>query len=903
MHNILSNAGYEISILFMLIVDMLLVLKLNATNTLSKNNKWIISMFIICFCCAASDALCVAFGNVHNRALIFVLNAVFVVTFTLVGLDLFINNEKQCGSIIYKNKLLRAITLLPALTLFGLIFCSYWNGLVFYVDENYHYSRGELYNLFFIGLGNIYIELTLILSMLRLIREKNKDRRKLLLRSFYYALPIMVGSCVQIYVPYIPCFNMGLTMTMILFFVNGQEFLIKDMVKQNEKERDLLAVLCADYSAVYYVDLLNNHCEIVKNNERSHNLNELCVECNYYDMVQTYYDKYVNKEKSPDFLEKLDVEYIKKALENEDRYPYRYIALPNENGQMYFEMQAVKMDVGEDEFKVVLGFRGIDDIINDEIEQNHKLEKALNVATISNEIIYAISTIYFVMFRVDIDEDYFEQLKNDDDDLIKLTSNNGKASEMFNDAVERLVAPDYREKMHRFTDISTLSDRLYYRIYVSYEYITANGEWHLARFITKKRDERGRALSAVFVTMDISAQKNIELSYQKRVKELLEEYKRADIAKTSFLRHMSHDIRTPINGIMGMLDIADNVPDDVEKQTEYRNKIRLASSYLLELVNNVLDMSKLESGQIKLSSVPFDLIQILKDSNSVIGMQAKSRGIEMDSGDCVFKHTKFIGSPVHIKQILLNISSNAVKYSHSGGRIELSSKEIWSDDDYAYYEFKCADNGIGMSEEFQKHIFEPFSQEKNDARTMYNGTGLGLAIVKELVELMDGKISYSSKEGEGTTFIIGLKLAIDKQATEIVKADNETATLDNFKILLVEDNELNMEIAKYYLESSGAEVDGVWNGEEAVEAFEKSEQGSYNAILMDIMMPVMDGIEAAKRIRALDRADAKQIPIFAMTANAFTDDIERSKEVGMNEHISKPIEMDKLIKLLNKYIK
>ncbi len=368
--------------------------------------------------------------------------------------------------------------------------------------------------------------------------------------------------------------------------------------------------------------------------------------------------------------------------------------------------------------------------------------------------------------------------------------------------------------------------------------------------------------------------------------ELLTAAKKAEAAneaKTEFLQRMSHDIRTPINGICGLVNMADHYADDMEKQTEYRTKVKEASNLLLELVNDVLDMSKLESGEIVLEEIPFNLSSIYREVLVVIEQMAAEQNIRIVWEKKEITHRDFIGSPGYVKRVMMNILSNAVKYNRENGYIYISCIEIPSEQSgMTTMEFVCRDTGIGMADEFQEHIFEPFAQEYTGSRTKFAGTGLGMAIAKNLVEKMGGTISFESEEGAGTTFVIRVPFRIDTDRDSKVETGEKTeASIRGLHILLAEDNDLNMEIAEFMLQNEGVEVTKAWDGQEAVELFRKSEPGEFDVILMDIMMPVMNGYEAAKMIRSMDREDAKAIPIIAMTANAFAEDRIRAKKAGM----------------------
>ncbi len=383
------------------------------------------------------------------------------------------------------------------------------------------------------------------------------------------------------------------------------------------------------------------------------------------------------------------------------------------------------------------------------------------------------------------------------------------------------------------------------------------------------------------------------------LKETAEEAQSANKAKSEFLSHMSHDIRTPINGIMGMTEIALKNVSDTARVEDCLGKINNSSQHLLSLINDVLDMSRIESGKVTVNSEPMNMIVTTDGCASIIGGQLLNRDVELirEFGD--FAHPNLIGDELHLRQILINILGNSVKFTPDGGKIYFRVKETGNTDGKASFRFEIEDTGIGMKQEFLQHIWEPFAQEDGGSRTNYKGTGLGMAITKQFVDMMGGTITVESQLNIGSKFTIDLSFDIDRHAAAVAETPNETELhLEGMRVMLVEDNELNTEIAKFMLEEAGITVSCVENGQLAVEMFQNSEKGSFDVILMDIMMPVMNGLDAAETIRALDRPDAKTIPIVAMTANAYDEDVRRAREAGMNGHIAKPINTDLLYRTL-----
>lgn len=392
-----------------------------------------------------------------------------------------------------------------------------------------------------------------------------------------------------------------------------------------------------------------------------------------------------------------------------------------------------------------------------------------------------------------------------------------------------------------------------------------------------------------------------ERDYGDKLAKAAREASSANSAKTEFLRRMSHDLRTPINGIRGMVEVGDANADDLQKQTECRSKIWTASGLLLDLANEALDMSRLESGQIDLELVPANLVTLNHEVRDILERQAEERLVTIICDQQTLDHPYVRVSVTHLKRLLLNIAGNAVKYNRQGGYVRLVCREVEPADGVPVYEYTITDNGIGMSEEFQQHLYEPFCREEQQVEGASSGTGLGAPIAKQLVELMGGTMSFTSVLGQGTTFTIRLPFEKCKrseipQAVRVDAGDGDA--LQGLRVLLVEDNDLNAEIAQFTLSRAGAVVTHAKDGESAVEAFAASAPHEYDVVLMDIMMPGIDGLEATRQIRALDREDAATTPIIAVSANAFADDRRLSREAGMDAHLSKPVNSQELVEAL-----
>ena len=534
------------------------------------------------------------------------------------------------------------------------------------------------------------------------------------------------------------------------------------------------------------------------------------------------------------------------------------------------------------------------------------LKKALDEATKRSEIILAIATLYVTIVYANVKERTYELLKGHDL-AQKIFGQKGKIDDVMERLPTTFAAKEWREQYREFLDFDTLTERLRNTNFVSNEFVDINGEWRLSRFIVKSRDTQGNVVDVLYVVRDITEEKLRELMYQKQLKASMEDAQRANISKTAFLQRMSHDIRTPLNGIVGMIHIAEKYKNDVDKLRECRQKILQSTDYLQKLINNVLDISKLESGSLMLEYKSFDLVELLNNNMTVVAMSAYENGVRFEGGveANTIRHRYLIGSPVHLSRVLMNLASNAIKYNHFHGTVNVHCEELSDDGNIAVFQFVCSDTGLGMSEEFQKHAFDVFAQEGKQSTTTFSGSGLGLSIVKDIIELMGGMIELESKENVGSTFTVTVPFKIDHSVENNDSQKDscsQSMELSGKRVLLVEDNAINMEIAHAILEEEHLNITEAKNGKEALEIFQNSKLNEYDVIIMDVMMPVMDGLEATKAIRMLEREDAKRIPIIAMTANAFEEDRKACLDAGMDEHIGKPIDIPLLKRTITKAI-
>ena len=546
----------------------------------------------------------------------------------------------------------------------------------------------------------------------------------------------------------------------------------------------------------------------------------------------------------------------------------------------------------------------IDHLVTQIETLNHELNRD------KSHIIIGLTRDFQNVYLVTPAEDIAKTIKLENDAVKSIDIDSSGAHsfrEMMSCYVKNRVYDEDREKILFALSSEGIAQNLADRDEYSQTYrIIENGDIHYCQVKIIRAQQDGQYIIG-FQNIDslILEEKRQQKLYEEALSETqkaYEEVKRANVAKTNFLSRMSHDIRTPINGIVGMTHIMETEIDSREVVEDSLQKIKILSHQLELLINDVLEMGRIESGKFSFTHEVMDISENMEEITLAIQVMAEERGITFTGVHFDVEHKCVVSSPVHIQRIVMNILSNAVKYNRSGGTVDFNIEERSVDDSHSSYVFTVRDTGMGMSHEFLKRIYEPFSREQSAPETTYSGTGLGMAITKELVDRLDGTINISSKQGVGTTVTIKLPLELsDEVPAGEVKAEN--VSLENKRILLVEDNELNAEIAQFMLKEEGASVDTAKDGEEAVRVFSASETGHYDVILMDIMMPVMDGCTAAREIRKLQRDDAGRIPIIAMTANAFVEDVKKSRAAGMNDHIAKPLDTKKMLTTIVRYVK
>lgn len=670
-----------------------------------------------------------------------------------------------------------------------------------------------------------------------------------------------------------------------------------------QNENDILNKLLPEYVSVYRIELNSGEYEILQLVDNT-NARTLVDEGSHVfgtfdEFAKVYEENFILPEEKEEFTDWFTCRNMKRRLQNTEKITYHYHSVSKEGKHRFYEAYAVKGQVDEGQFHIFLAFRNIDSILYKEKAIQKQLQDTLEKVKLSNEIISSIARTYQYISRIDIQADYFEEINNRDTEHLDFIKS-GKLSENNEKVFRQYVAEEYQEAFFKFVDLKTLPERMKNEETLVLEYRMKDGDWHRLRFVEKKRDENGVLTHVLCLIRSISDTKKREheLMYQ------VEEAKKAAALKSRFLSNMSHDIRTPMNGIIGTLDLANRYPDDLEVQRKCREQIMTSSKYLVSIVNDILDMNKLESGDVVDQVIPFELTDLLNRANLAKQIQAAEKNIEyvVDWEKSSILHTHLIGNPVYAERLLTIVCDNAVKFTNPGGCVRVWCAEKSVDDEQVVYEFGCEDNGIGMSESFVPHAFDMFAQENESSRSKYEGTGLGLAIAKKLAEHLNGTIALESKKGSGTTVTMTIPFRIGGPEEQKKKVNCEEISIEGLHALVAEDNELNRELATFMLEEQGIRVDCAVDGQEAVARFEESEPGHYDVILMDIMMPNLNGWDATRRIRSMKRSDASNVPIIAMSANTFAEDIINSRISGMNRHLPKPMDEKKLLETVKECI-
>ena len=672
-------------------------------------------------------------------------------------------------------------------------------------------------------------------------------------------------------------------------------FIVSSLKRRNlfrelqKRSYNVLHALSVDYLGIYQVNFDTGECEVYRDSEKT----DMDWGANFEDGYQAAMERYISRCVVPRDQKKLSAstkkEYVLAQLRTKKKFYVRYQVNDSAFGLRHMEIHFSATENQGEENRAIFALRDVNAVV--EQEEKYKLEARQNLEDILEGARTGIWTIELedgceprmytnrimrmllgVSEEIEPEECYRHWFQNIEPDYV----------EMVQDAVKEILKTGRAEVIYpwKHPELGKI-------------YVRCGG------VPDKTFKKPGVCLNGYH--QDITETMVMQKKQDRAIMELLEKVRRANSAKSEFLSHMSHDLRTPINGILGMLAIIEKSQDDPERQRECRKKIRVSTEHLLSLVNDVLQISKMESGIRVEAEESFEIREVLDNSIMLLSERAEERGIRLTLKEVDIEHGRVIGNPLHLQQILMNIIDNAIKYNHPQGSVFVTAKETAGKGGDAEFEFVVEDTGIGIGEDFKKHIFEPFTQEHKSARTHYNGVGLGMSIVKQLVDQMKGHIAVESQIGKGSMFRITLSMQTDgtwnTQPSE--EEQNGLDSIAGMRVLLVEDNEINCEIIEFMLTDAGAEVVTAVDGKAAVDAFAASGPGTFDCVLMDLMMPVMSGYEATRVIRSMDRPDAKSVPIIALSANAFDEDVAMAKDAGMNEHLAKPVDMGKMFHVMS----
>ncbi len=673
-------------------------------------------------------------------------------------------------------------------------------------------------------------------------------------------------------------------------------FIVSSLKRRNlfrelqKRSYNVLQALSVDYLGIYQVNFDTGECEVYRNSEKM----DMDWGAGLADGYQAAMERYISRCVATRDQKKLAAvtkkEYVLSQLRTKKKFYVRYQVNDSAFGLRHMEIHFSAAEKIGDENCVIFALRDVNAVV--EQEEKYKLEASQNLEEILEGAKTGIWTIELeegceprmytnrimrmllgVSEEIEPEECYRHWFQNIEPDYV----------EMVQDAVQEILKTGRAEVIYpwKHPELGKI-------------YVRCGG------VPDKTFKKPGVCLNGYH--QDITDTMVTQKKQDKAIMELLEKVRRANSAKSEFLSHMSHDLRTPINGILGMLDIIEKSQNDPKRQRDCRKKIRVSTEHLLSLLNDVLQISKMESGIRAEADEPFEIRDILENSITLLSERAEERGIRLILEEADLQHGRVIGNPLYLQQILMNIIDNGLKYNKPQGSVFVQAKETAYKDGSADYQFVVEDTGIGIGEEFKKHIFEPFTQEHKSARTHYNGVGLGMSIVKQLVDQMNGRIEVESRIGKGSVFRVTLPMQIDEtwseQSADAVQTEQDS--IAGMQVLLVEDNEINCEIMEFMLKDAGAEVVTAVDGKAAVDTFAASGPGTFDCVLMDLMMPVMSGYEATRVIRGMNRPDARSIPIIALSANAFDEDVAMAKDAGMNEHLAKPVDMGKMFHVMSR---
>ncbi len=665
----------------------------------------------------------------------------------------------------------------------------------------------------------------------------------------------------------------------------------RNLVRQLQKRSyNVLHALSVDYLDIYQVNFDTGECEIYRESEKT----SMDWAVNFADGYQVAMERYISRYVVPWDQERLRAvtkrDYVLEQLRTKKKFYVRYQVKDSSHGLKHLEIHFSATEKTADENCAIFAQRDVNAVV--EQEEMYKLEARKSLESILEGARTGIWTI-------ELEDGCLPRMYADRTMRLLLgVPDEIRPEECYRHWFEN-IEPDYVEMVQEAVQEILKSGRS--------EVVYPWNHPELGKIYVRCGGVPDKTFQKPGVSLngyhqDITDTMVARRKQEQAIMELLEKVRRANSAKSEFLSHMSHDLRTPINGILGMLTIMEKIRENPEQQDECRRKIRVSAEHLLSLVNDVLQVSNLESGLAAAVEEPFNLYDILENCITILSVKAEEKRIRLVLEEVDLQHSRLIGNPLYLKQILMNIIDNALKYNRPHGSVFVGVKENGYQGGTATYKFVIEDTGIGIEEDFKTQMFEPFTQKHQGARTHYNGVGLGMSIAKQLVDQMNGTIQVDSQPGKGSVFQITLPIRVDG-AWNMQPAEedrNVRSSITGMSVLLVEDNEINCEIVEFMLKDAEAEVVTANDGKSAVDAFVAAAPETFDCILMDLMMPVMSGYEAARVIRGLDRPDAKAVPIIALSANAFEEDVAMAKDAGMNEHLSKPVDIKKMFKVMNR---
>ena len=685
----------------------------------------------------------------------------------------------------------------------------------------------------------------------------------------------------------------------LLLLKQTEQTMTADEQERIKRDRLLLEILNQEYVAVYYLDLNSGLVDVVKVN-LSLNASGFFPKNHrtgipYENLLHAYAAKYVVN--GDELVRAMGIEHLKSVMRHQARSSFRYRAVPNSVGQEYFEMRTFCVRCNENEFRVLLGVRCIDSLLKTERERQLTLERALEDSRRKNSIISAIAKIYCTILQVDLADDHYADIARDHEHNYSVRGR-GRAGAWFEKFGEH-VTEEYAEAVGLFVNLKTLPERLRDTETLSIEYRGKDGNWYHARFVVKMRDEAGDVVRVLFLVRVINEAKRRE----QNLLVLAKAASNANEAKTEFLSRIAHDIRTPMNVVLGYTDLIRahvNEPDMVRKGVE---RLSMASRYLLQLVNDVLDLTRIEKGQMILVPEKTNILQAFKVFTSTAEGMMQQKGLHFVTKIDRITSEWILMDSLHMRQIFVHLLSNAVKYTPEGGTVRfLLHQEAAEKPENVRLVVEVSDTGIGMTPEFMKQMYNRFSRAVDTRVNRERGSGLGLSVVKELVDLFHGRIEAKSEVGKGTCFQLVFEFPrVEQGRQEQRTPQNVDQLCRGMHLLVAEDNDLNYEVESSLLAMQGITCERAENGAVCVEKFNASLPGRYDAILMDMQMPLVNGIEATRLLRQLGTPYAMTIPIIAVTANAFNDDVKNCIDAGMNMHLSKPIDIEKLKTMLAEF--